>query len=428
MKKVLILSYFFPPCNLTAANRIGSWAQHLHNFGYHPVIVTRSWVNTISSPEDVLMSSGKETVCEEHENYTVYYLPYRASWRDKMFVSKSQFKKQISRLLTFINLILQNFTNRAIPFENMYDFGLNYLKENPEIDKMIISGNPFEQYRFGYLLSKKRNVRWLADYRDAWSTSEIALEGKHSLFKVVNILDRYFEKKWVSTASVITASSKPIADGVTMITKVPSYPLYNGFNPEDFLPYKRLGKSDKFLITYVGTLYPGQDISIFINAYKQFIDANPQANTVLLFPGLKLDLIQYQRVKNLMRGYEKYFEATKRLPRSEVLKFEIQSHILLHVAWEGYSGIVASKIYEYLGSGTAILVTPNDHGAIEEILIKANVGTLTEDVEQTNLYLQGMYAKYLKGELETPAELSNSVLQFTRKKEVQKLVDILNEM
>ena len=42
-KKVLILSYFFPPCNLPASQRSYGWATQLHEYGYHPIIITRNW-------------------------------------------------------------------------------------------------------------------------------------------------------------------------------------------------------------------------------------------------------------------------------------------------------------------------------------------------------------------------------------------------
>ena len=43
MQKVLIISYFFPPCRLVGAERTEYWAQNLYKYGYYPIILTRQW-------------------------------------------------------------------------------------------------------------------------------------------------------------------------------------------------------------------------------------------------------------------------------------------------------------------------------------------------------------------------------------------------
>ena len=58
MKKVIVLSYFFTPCNLTASQRALGWAKYLKEFGYYPIIITRNWDLPIGKPEDAGISSG----------------------------------------------------------------------------------------------------------------------------------------------------------------------------------------------------------------------------------------------------------------------------------------------------------------------------------------------------------------------------------
>ena len=45
--------------------------------------------------------------------------------------------------------------------------------QKEKFEHLIISGNPFNLFKFGFLLHKKFKIPWTADYRDAWSTSEI---------------------------------------------------------------------------------------------------------------------------------------------------------------------------------------------------------------------------------------------------------------
>ena len=105
--------------------------------------------------------------------------------------------------------------------------------------------------------------------------------------------------------------------------------------------------------------------------------------TKILFPGLDLDEVQKNRIKKIMIGYEEYFQSSKRIPKSEILKLEKSSHLLLHVAWKGHDGIIASKIYEYIGSGSKIIIVPGDNGSIDNIVEKSNSGLVFNEIETT---------------------------------------------
>ena len=62
MIRAVVLSYFFPPCNLTASQRAYGWAKYLNRNGYYPIIITRSWDVAILKPEDALKKAGNKVV------------------------------------------------------------------------------------------------------------------------------------------------------------------------------------------------------------------------------------------------------------------------------------------------------------------------------------------------------------------------------
>lgn len=429
LKKVLILSYFFPPCNLTAAQRAQSWGNYLAAYGYKPVIVTRRWDEKISHLSDVSKATPAEIKHEVFDTHEVYYLPYKPNLRDRIYTKYKENRfSAIRQALTFCELLLQPVINTIIPYSNLYTFSLNYLKQNPDVKKMIVTGNPFNLFKFAWLLHKKTGISWIADYRDAWTTSEIRLINKGFLHKALYAFDSYFERKWVHTASLVTASSQPIADQVCALVENTGYALYNGFVAEDFNAFQSLPKFESFTITYVGTLYDGQKVEIFCAAFKKLIDASNNPNVRLLFPGLSFDKAQHQRIVRIMQGYEKYYECTGRMERNKILALEKQSHLLLHVAWDEQSGIIASKIYEYIASGTYILVTPTDAGAIEEIVRKSKCGICTKTVDETLIFLQQEYANYQQGKFRINEGHSENVMQFSRQKQTGRLAELLNKI
>src|ERR1043165_2325521 len=430
MKKVLVLSYFFPPCNLTASQRAQSWANYLSLYGYKPILITGRGVEKISHLSDVSRSTPEEIKHEVFDTHEVFYLPYVANLRDKIYVKYRENRfNAFRKALTFLELFFQPFLNSAIPYNNIYDFSLQYLQNNKDVDRMVITGNPFNLFKFGYQLHKKTGIRWIADYRDAWTTSEINMINKGALHKFINAMETYFEKKWVGSAALVTASSQPIGNHVGELVKKEGFSLYNGFVPEDFDPIKVPGKFNDFTVTYVGTLYDGQKVEIFCEAFKKLIDsADGHISAKLIFPGLNFYKAQQQRIERVMKGYEKFYECTERMERNKILAIEKQSHLLLHVAWDEHKGIIASKIYEYIASGTFILVTPTDEGAIQEIVESSGCGICTRTIAETYDFLKQEYENYKKGIVKTNNVNTPGVLQFSRQKQAGRLAGLLDKI
>ena len=357
----------------------------------------------------------------------MYYLPYRANLRDKIYVKFGEQKySAIRKSLTFFELLFQHFFTFAIPYSNMFHFAEEFLRKDKGVKKVIVSGNPFVTFKIGFNLFKEFDVKWIADYRDAWSTSEINFTHRPFIFKVINLLDKYFEKKWMSTALHITASSSPIGKQITTLTKVKSDAIYNGFIPKDFEGINS-DKYESFTITYVGTLYDGQRIEIFCSAFKKLIDSTPGIRAKIYFPGLAFYKDQSERIFKIMKGYESYFECTPRMERTKVLEIEKRSHLLLHVAWDVH-GVIASKIYEYIASGTFILVTPSYHSSMQEIVEASGCGICTDTEEETFAVLQPEYENFLKGQWRTNNTSSGKVQQFSRENQAKHLADILDSI
>tara|TARA_B100001287_G_scaffold238699_1_gene212264 strand:- start:229 stop:1515 length:1287 start_codon:yes stop_codon:yes gene_type:complete len=425
MKKILIISYFYPPCNLTASQRVHSWAKYLHKSGYYPVIITRKWEKHITSFDDCHYSTSNGIEIERNENFEVHYCPYISNLRDRLHTQKKL--QPLKKILSLFEIIFQNIWIALCPFKNLLSEAYKVINKEKDISAIIISGNPFIQFKFGYILCKKYKTPWIADYRDAWTTSTINNVNGNIIFSLLNRYLKLFEKRWTKTASYITASSEPIGKSIENLSKIKSMAIYNGFEPEEFLKYKDIKKhEDHFQIAYIGTLYNGQNISIFLEAYKRFVD-NIKPKSKLLFPGLDLDENQKKRISLLMDGYEDYYQTSLRIPKSEIFKIEKQSHLLLHVAWKGHSGIIASKIYEYIGSGSKIIIVPGDNNSIDKIVNTSKSGVIFNDIESTFDFLCEEYNSF-KGGIAKNYNINNNSFLFSRENQTKKLSQILDEI
>lgn len=430
MKKVLILTYFFSPCNLTAGQRSLGWAQYLKKFGYEPIIVTRNWEQFINGPEDMHHASGTELITEKNEAYTAYYLPFKGNLRDRIYAryGKSRFVL-LRKALSLIELIGHHFSSSFIPFANLYDFANDYLSKNKDVAAIIVSGNPFELFRFGYLLKKKHHLPWIADYRDDWNTSNVN-DSRGSLDTFLRMLERRSEKKYTGSAACITTVSKHYADKISSFTGAPGYVVENGFFPNDYLDYQNLESFEDFTVLYNGMLYPSQQIEIFLDAFKQLVDKHPQqrCRIKLRFPGILFLKDVAARVSSLLQGYEDVVWMSPRIPRSEVLTMQAKSHLLLMVSHRDAKGIPSSKIYEYLGLGKPVLICPGDGDVLDETFGPYDLGFIANNPKEALEVLEQHFSAFMEKRHAVEHANLSYALKFTREEQTIVLAKILDNI
>ncbi len=421
-KKVLIISYFFPPCSLTAAQRAQGWANYLSDHGYYPTIVTRRWDQAIRNPEDALLSSETELIHEKNDRYEVYYLPYKASLRDRLYTRFSGSKLQkLSRLFTFFSLIAENFTLRAIPYRNIHTFSKKWLEENPDTKCAIISGLPFNQFYFGYKLHQKSGIKWIADYRDDWNTSDfVGTSGAGFLMRIVKKLNIRSEKKWVGTAACITSISHVYTEKISNFVKRPGFVILNGY--EVNVPSGNLDPT-KFVLTYNGSLYATQPIEDVLSVAQRLI-IDDKLPLFLKFPGAAFDPIQKNRIESATRQIADRIEITERVPREEVLQMQADSDALLMLSHSNMKGIPSSKLYEYLPFKKPIVHFPNDFDIVESTLSETGLGFSTATRDEMYETLKRMIEQKLNHEPTHIQPNIGKIESYSRKMQTKALAEL----
>ena len=426
MKKVLIISYFFTPCNLTASQRSLGWAKYLEEFGYYPIIITRNWELSIEKPEDTGKSTGTDIIHEKNEKYEVYYLPYKSSLRDRLLSTKSEakWKTLIRKSLTFFEMFLMNFTTTILPYHSLYSFSKKYLSENKDIRHLIISASPFPMFRFGYLLNKKTGVNWLADYRDDWATNEVRVYS--NLEKFLNVFERISEKKWIKSASSVSSISDHYTSKIMNFTNNTGTTLLNGFFEEDFKNFKVV-ESKYFSIIYNGTLYDSQPVEVYLSAFQKFLKlhSDHKEHIKFIFAGTAYDKSQVQRIETFAKEFMSNIEITERMPRKDVLEIQNSAHALIMISHTNCKGIPSSKIYEYLALGKPILSYPSDGDIIDDTLGGYNLGFVCNSEEDILNQLNSLFENQFLNKIGLNPD-SKYISKFSRKNQTQLTAKLLD--
>jgi glycosyltransferase involved in cell wall biosynthesis len=406
------------------------WARYLKEQGWDPIVITRNWDNHIANPNDIHKDSGKELIHKTTSEYEAYYLPYKGNLRDRLYAKHGNNRFSYTRkALSLLELTGYHFNTSIISFSNLYYFALDYCKKNNDIQAIVVTGNPFEIFRFGYLLQKETGIPWIADYRDDWTTSDLVVHSS-IIKKILLKLDQHSERKWIKSASCITSISPFYVKKIGAYVKQKGHVLLNGFFEEDFIDYKNLSLMENFTIVYNGMLYSSQQIEVFLDAIKKLVDFHPEhrTNIKLQFPGILFIKDVANRVQNYMKGYEDIIIMTERIPRKEVLELQARAHLLLMVSHLGSKGIPSSKIYEYLGLGRPVLVCPGDEDILDETFSQYNLGFIANTADEAYTVLTTQFKKYLDGTYATMQADTNYTAQFARSTQAKVLADLLNKV
>lgn len=374
--------------------------------------------------------SGKTLITEQNENYTVHYLPFKGNLRDRLYsrYGKSKFSF-VRKALSLIELIGHNFITSLIPFSNLYRFANSYISENKDVAAILISGNPFELFRFGYRLHQTHQLPWIADYRDDWNTSNVN-ESRGMLDSFLRRLESRSERKYIGTASCITTVSKHYAEKISGFTGIPGYVVQNGFFPEDYTNFQNLAPFEEFTVLYNGMLYPSQQIEVLLDAFKQLVNKHPEHRNrlKLRFPGILFLKEVAARVEMQMQGYEDVVWMSQRIPRTDVLTMQARSHLLLMISHRDAKGIPSSKIYEYLGLGKPVLVCPGDADVLDETFGPYELGFIANTATEALEILEKHFTAYLQQRDIVENADRNYALQFTREEQTKVLAGILDKI
>ena len=123
--------------------------------GHKVTVVTRKWERPVKSFTDMHYSTSDGAEILDKEGYKVHTVTYTANKRDQLLTGNKS--AVLRKLLSIKELLLQPVHLETCPFSNMYSAGKKVC-QNEKVDIIVVSGNPFIQFKFGYLLNKEFGI------------------------------------------------------------------------------------------------------------------------------------------------------------------------------------------------------------------------------------------------------------------------------
>jgi hypothetical protein len=210
-------------------------------------------------------------------------------------------------------------------------------------------------------LSRKYNIPWIADYRDAWTQNKY--NSRNSLIRNLN---SFFERYYLRNTLFIITVSKFLEFKIRELIKEKEFfILPNGYDPQSTHENLVGGSDFRVLrISYVGTLYKWHPIDSFLSIFSKWYNKEGKKNVELNFYGLN---IKEELETKISKNYKDIMHCVNfynKIQNDRLLSELANNDILL--LFNDYS-IMGTKIYDYLAARKNILLCYSDDFAANKL-------------------------------------------------------------
>ena len=424
MKKVLIITYYWPPAGGPGVQRVLKFAKYLPEFGWEPVILTvengefpaidESLLNDIPDGIKVYKTKTLEPFSfyksiSGNKNKAIE--TYALTEKNSSFISK--LSKWI-RLNLFIPDARRGWKHYAVKK------GVDIIKSE-NIDVILSSSPPHSLQLAAQKIAKRTGKPWVADFRDLWLDAfYIPTEEQGKLARKLNAS---YEKSIVKSARKIISTSQEIIDDLKSKAPVSDFDvIYNGYDESDFKHTTR-DKNQNFTIRYFGSISSGQNPISLFNALRNINkNHNDIFNKIRVELYGKIDATVLQVIKE--NKLESCVDFKGYVAHSTVPELMISADcLLLLLPRTKYKGMVPGKLFEYMATQKQILAIGSTRSETSDLLSSTRSGIMYEHGTDITKQILTFYKKWQENTMNIDSNIEN----YSRMKQTEKLAQILNE-
>jgi glycosyltransferase involved in cell wall biosynthesis len=417
MKKVLVLTYFWPPSGKATVHWPLKIIKYLPEFGCEPFVLTVKEESFTRKDESMLAEinpSLKVYKCRSFEPFNIYKKFTGRGKKDHIVESEtiSSTNKSLPHLISIwirMNLFIPD--ARVGWYFNAVRMGKKIIKEN-KIEALISIGPPHSTHLIASRLSKLFKIAHFPVFIDPWVDIVYYKDFKRS--KATLALDNYLESKVLKHSKATIFVTQTMKDDYAKkysFLKGKSFVLYWGYDEESFENIEYQKSSTKETIIHAGNIFDYQNPVNFWKLIMQKINSGQKLK--LKFIGSVSPAIK-EEIK--LAGLEKFTEYAGFLSYKELISELINAKFLLVCASEPRH--VPGKLFEYLRTGRPIIAFGDDNKEVRDILKNSNAGMIFNYNENGTSFFD------LSENFKTNLDL---VKQFDRKAITKKLSEIIHD-
>ena len=451
MKKVLVITYYWPPAGGSGVQRWLKFAKYLPQFGWQPVIYTP--LNPEINSEDVSLAKDispdleviKRNILEPYAIYKVL----SGKKKNAKIKANAVAQNNSGGISVFIR------GNFFIPDPRVWwvkpsvKFLKKYLKDNP-VDAIVSTGPPQSMHLIAKRLHAELNIPWIADFRDPWTK---IFYFKHlNLTKCARKKHEKLEQGVIDEADKIVVVSPQMKEDFSSMTKTPVSLITNGFDPDDFksnnsdkMEKEAALKIDaftknKFTVVQTGLLTDAANPDLFWRELgaKAVEESDFKRDFLFVTMGqtdasVTKEMEEVNLKENIRDlGYVPHLEAIAWQKRANLLLLPLRKE-------KEAKAILTGKFFEYLASGSKILAFGPRNSNLGDAMRETQCGTICEYENGGSIRkaIDAAYEDFKKTatanigatEIKLPAKsVSSAAQQYSRPVLARQFAELLNEL
>ena len=376
MKRLLVITYYWPPTGGSGVQRWVKFCKYLPQYGWQPVVYTPENPERLAYDESLLKDVPE---CAEiirtriSEPYAAYrrLIGGKAGRSEVNPVSGGE-KTAVQRLSLWVrgNFFVPD--PRVSWVRPSVRYLKGYLKEHP-VDAVVTTGPPQSMHLIGLGLKKALGLKWIADFRDPWT--EMFYYKHLELGRRADRRHHELERQVLDGADTVIAVTPYVRDDFAARTQTPVALITNGFDEDDFAGVRPAVHEGKFTIVHTGLFAAdGNPLNLWdVLAEKCGNDPEFASKLQIRLAG-KTDSEVTEAIR--ARGLGDNLVDLGYLPHDEVVAEQMGADILiLPLRREPeYAKVLPGKIFEYLAAGRPVLGIGQEDGAAAEVLRDAGAG------------------------------------------------------
>lgn len=410
-KRVLVISFYFPPCPAMGGQRAAGLEKFLPDNNWDVTVITGNLSEEVQTKNNIIKVPFNNLIDVTQGG------PSGGN------TSNSNLKRKIKKLgRTFLH-----YPDKMISWKKPVIKEIESLIKTKKYDAIISTSSPFTAHIIANEVKKKYNIPWLADLRDLWTQNPGYFD---YYLRPRYLLERKLEKKTLSCADALVTVSEPLKDKLASLHKsVPVYSVLNGFNPDDYIEAS-VNNSSTFDIVYTGKIYNDfRDPSPLFNGIQELIaeESIDESDIRIRFIGPPSEYIANLTTKYHLQNVVKQEGF---IERDKTIEIQKQAQMLLMLTWNDpkEQGILSGKFFEYVGAKRPILAVGYPDKTIKNILEKGNIGYMIQDSSQAKEFITNAYNQFKSQGQVTYSGTQEYVDKFSHKQMAKQFTEILNSI
>ena len=383
-KKILILSYYWPPAGGSGVQRWMYFAKYLKQFGWEPIVLTvdeKQASYAILDPS--LLAEVKDVrVIKTSTREPLKWYSRLTSGSSKAGIPQGEVNTTsfFGKCAAYIrgNFFIPDARKGWVPFAVE---AAEKLLQEETIQHLITTGPPHSTHLAGLQLSNTYQLNWWVDFRDPWTS--VFYNNQMFRTKRSKAKDEALERQVLNAASgVITTVGRTLVEKLKAIAPKQRFiVLPNGY--DSALVDAIQGDNDKnyFHIVYTGLLTKNQAYAQFIQVLKQLKGERP---------------IRFSLAGNIASSIINEIKQT--LPEVEVVDKGYLAHheaiclmksgdLLLNFIFDGaQTEMISGKLLEYFATEVPVLSIGDPSSAAGEFIAQGNCARMFKPSQEKEIF------------------------------------------